>query len=114
VFPNGNGRHARVMADLLLTELAGQRFEWGRGSLVVANELRARYIPALQAADAGDCQPFLYFWRTRDFPTQTRICQSRRPEDHARRPRESFQSGWARTSSLRLGWIGENRKRCPS
>ena len=34
VFPNGNGRHARLMADLLLTELAGQRFEWGRGSLV--------------------------------------------------------------------------------
>jgi fido (protein-threonine AMPylation protein) len=41
VFPNGNGRHARLMADLLLTELAGRRFEWGRGSLVAANELRA-------------------------------------------------------------------------
>ena len=27
VFPNGNGRHARLMADLLQTELAGQRFE---------------------------------------------------------------------------------------
>jgi fido (protein-threonine AMPylation protein) len=61
VFPNGNGRHARLMADLLLTELAGRRFEWGRGSLVAANELRARYIAALQAADAGDCQPLLVF-----------------------------------------------------
>lgn len=61
VFPNGNGRHARLMADLLLTELAGQRFEWGRGSLLAANELRARYIAALQAADAGDCQPLLDF-----------------------------------------------------
>ena len=61
VFPNGNGRHARLMADLLLTELAGQRFEWGRGSLVAANELRARYIAVLQAADAGDCQPLLAF-----------------------------------------------------
>ena len=49
------------MADLLLTELAGRRFEWGRGSLVAANELRARYISALQAADAGDCQPLLAF-----------------------------------------------------
>jgi Fic-DOC domain mobile mystery protein B len=37
------------------------RFEWGRGSLVAANELRARYIAALQAADAGDCQPLLVF-----------------------------------------------------
>jgi Fic-DOC domain mobile mystery protein B len=61
VFPNGNGRHARLMADLLLTELARQRFEWGRGSLVAANELRARYIAALQAADAGHCQPLLTF-----------------------------------------------------
>jgi hypothetical protein len=49
------------MADLLLAGLAGQRFEWGRGSLVAANELRARYIAALQAADAGDCQPLLVF-----------------------------------------------------
>jgi len=61
VFPNGNGRHARLMADLLLTELAGQRFEWGRESLVAASELRARYIAALKAADAGDCRPLLAF-----------------------------------------------------
>lgn len=61
VFPNGNGRHARLMADLLLTDLADRRFEWGRGSLVAASELRARYIAALQAADAGDCHPLLVF-----------------------------------------------------
>jgi Fic-DOC domain mobile mystery protein B len=61
VFPNGNGRHARLMADLLLSELAGRRFEWGRGSLVTATEIRARYIAALQAADAGDCRPLLEF-----------------------------------------------------
>jgi Fic-DOC domain mobile mystery protein B len=64
VFPNGNGRHARLMADLLLTELADQRFEWGRGSLVTATELRARYIAALQAADAGDCRLLLTFLET--------------------------------------------------
>jgi Fic-DOC domain mobile mystery protein B len=64
VFPNGNGRHARLMADLLLTELADQRFEWGRGSLVTATELRARYIAALQAADAGDCRLLLAFLET--------------------------------------------------
>jgi Fic-DOC domain mobile mystery protein B len=61
VFPNGNGRHARLMADLLLTELTGQPFEWGRGSLVAASELRARYIAALRAADGGDCRPLLTF-----------------------------------------------------
>lgn len=61
VFANGNGRHARLMADLLLTDLEGRRFEWGRGSLVAASELRARYIAALQAADAGDFRPLLAF-----------------------------------------------------
>jgi Fic-DOC domain mobile mystery protein B len=65
VYPNGNGRHARLMADLLLTELAGQRFEWGRGSLVAASELRARYIAALRAADAGDCRPLFEFLENR-------------------------------------------------
>ena len=61
VFPNGNGRHARLMADLLLLELSGRRFDWGRGSLVAANELRARYIAALKAADGGDIRPLLTF-----------------------------------------------------
>jgi Fic-DOC domain mobile mystery protein B len=61
VYPNGNGRHARLMADLLLNDLAGERFEWGRGSLVAASELRTRYIAALRAADAGDCRPLLAF-----------------------------------------------------
>jgi Fic-DOC domain mobile mystery protein B len=61
IFPNGNGRHARLMADLLLTDLMGQRFEWGRGSLVAATELRAQYIDALRAADSGDIWPLLSF-----------------------------------------------------
>jgi hypothetical protein len=49
------------MADLLLTDLLGQRFEWGRGSLVAVGELRARYIAALRAADARDYGPLLAF-----------------------------------------------------
>jgi Fic-DOC domain mobile mystery protein B len=61
VFPNGNGRHARLMADLLLTDLVGQRFEWGRGSLMQPGELRAQYIGALRAADSGDIRPLLAF-----------------------------------------------------
>jgi Fic-DOC domain mobile mystery protein B len=65
VYPNGNGRHARLMADLLLTQLAGRQFEWGRGSLVAANELRTRYIAALRAADAGDCRPLFEFLEMR-------------------------------------------------
>jgi Fic-DOC domain mobile mystery protein B len=64
LFPNGNGRHARLMADLLLTDLVGHHFEWGRGSLVEASEIRARYIAALKAADTGDIRPLLAFLRS--------------------------------------------------
>jgi hypothetical protein len=49
------------MADLLLTDLTGQRFECGRESLMKTGESRAHYIAALRAADAGDCQPLLAF-----------------------------------------------------
>ena len=33
-FPNGNGRHARLMADLLADRLGRPRFTWGSASLV--------------------------------------------------------------------------------
>jgi Fic-DOC domain mobile mystery protein B len=29
-FPNGNGRHTRLMADLLVIRLGGERFSWGK------------------------------------------------------------------------------------
>lgn len=61
VFANGNGRHARIMADLLLNELEGRAFDWGRGSLQDTSELRARYIAVLQSADGGDYGPLLAF-----------------------------------------------------
>jgi Fic-DOC domain mobile mystery protein B len=46
-YPNGNGRHARLAADLLLTSLGRARFSWGGDSLIGASELRARYVAAL-------------------------------------------------------------------
>lgn len=61
VFPNGNGRHARLMADVLLETLTGQRFEWGRGNLGAAGRVRDRYIAALRAADTGDYRPLHEF-----------------------------------------------------
>jgi len=53
-FPNGNGRHARMMADLLIQKLGQPRFTWGSKSLMDVTETRMRYIEALQAADGGD------------------------------------------------------------
>jgi Fic-DOC domain mobile mystery protein B len=43
-FPNGNGRHARLLADLLIIELEGVRFSWGSANLREAGILRAQYI----------------------------------------------------------------------
>jgi len=63
-YPNGNGRHARLAADLLLKWLGRARFSWGGDSLIGASELRARYIMALQAADNHDLGPLQEFVRS--------------------------------------------------
>ncbi len=63
-FPNGNGRHARLMADLLVMRLGQERFSWGRDSLRDADGLRQRYIAALKAADNHDIGPLLAFARS--------------------------------------------------
>lgn len=63
-FPNGNGRHARLAADLLIVQLGGRRFSWGRESLIEAAQTRRAYVGALQAADAHDITPLLVFART--------------------------------------------------
>jgi Fic-DOC domain mobile mystery protein B len=60
-FPNGNGRHARLMADLLVMSLGGERFSWGSANLKDAGAVRRRYIEALQAADNHDVGPLLTF-----------------------------------------------------
>lgn len=63
-FPNGNGRHARLAADLLVDRLGGEPFSWGGGSLADLGELRARYVAALRAADDHDIGPLLEFARS--------------------------------------------------
>lgn len=63
-FPNGNGRHARMMADLLVMQSGRPRFSWGSGRLTTTSELRRRYIDALRAADRGDCALLLDFARS--------------------------------------------------
>lgn len=63
-FPNGNGRHARLMADLLVERLGQARFTWGSSSLVDASATRQAYISALQAADARNYAALLAFVRS--------------------------------------------------
>jgi len=63
-FPNGNGRHARLLTDLLLAANGAEPFTWGRGDLEHAGEARERYLAALRAADARDFAPLLAFVRS--------------------------------------------------
>lgn len=63
-FPNGNGRHARMAADLLLTRLGQPRFTWGQVNLVDPGVTRQAYVAALRAADGHDIQPLLEFVRS--------------------------------------------------
>lgn len=63
LFANGNGRHARIMANALLTKVLEQKpIDWSGGyDLQKMNERREQYIEALRAADGGDIQPLLDF-----------------------------------------------------
>lgn len=63
-FPNGNGRTARLLADLLAVRLGREPFTWGRASLTDIGEARRAYIKALQAADDHDIRPLLAFARS--------------------------------------------------
>lgn len=64
-FPNGNGRHSRVMADIIIEKLFGQApFSWGAASLSKANVTRAAYLRAVKQADHNNYQPLLDFARS--------------------------------------------------
>jgi len=64
LFPNGNGRHARIiMADaLLIKQLDAKPIDWAKGNdLQSMNERRTEYIHALRKADQNDYKPLLKF-----------------------------------------------------
>lgn len=67
LFPNGNGRHARLVTDILLENVLGRPiFTWGSKNLAKAGKDRTTYIESLQAADSFSCdyKPLLEFARS--------------------------------------------------
>lgn len=62
-FPNGNGRHSRLVADALAVSLGEQPFTWGQRLELAPGEPRRRYLDGLRSADAGDIAPLLAFAR---------------------------------------------------
>ncbi|TBH72679.1 mobile mystery protein B [Aquirufa antheringensis] len=61
-FANGNGRHSRLMADLIIEKIYDNKFfSWGSANLVKATEARNNYIQAVRKADNNDIQPLIAF-----------------------------------------------------
>lgn len=65
-FSNGNGRHSRYMADLILDKIFNvQMFSWGgKADLAQMGSIRGKYIEALKAADDYDYSLLLKFVRS--------------------------------------------------
>jgi Fic-DOC domain mobile mystery protein B len=64
-FPNGNGRHSRLMADIVINKIFKQPvYTWGSGSMAKHGEQRTNYLKSIKAADNGDFLPLILFART--------------------------------------------------
>ena len=63
-FANGNGRHSRLMGDIIIQKILGKDvFTWGGYDLVQRSEFRAIYLTALREADNGNSEELLKFAR---------------------------------------------------
>jgi len=61
-WPNGNGRHSRLIADVMIAASKGEELTWGsRGNLVAIGDARRHYLQAIKQADAGNFEPLLAF-----------------------------------------------------
>jgi Fic-DOC domain mobile mystery protein B len=61
-FPNGNGRHSRMMADIIMESIFGQEiFTWNQSNMVKADETRKNYIATLKEADNGNIKSLIEF-----------------------------------------------------
>ena len=61
-FPNGNGRHARIMTDVILEKILNvPPVNWGGRALDKEGNHRLTYIQALKAADKNDYRPLIEF-----------------------------------------------------
>ncbi|MEJ1972963.1 MAG: mobile mystery protein B [Lacunisphaera sp.] len=60
LWPNGNGRHARLLADILIAARQAPALTWG-ADLAQPGDARTGYIAALKAADQNDYAPLLAF-----------------------------------------------------
>ena len=61
-YANGNGRHSRLMADVIINNVFKKPvFTWGRTGLLSNGDVRKNYICTLREADSGNILPLLKF-----------------------------------------------------
>jgi Fic-DOC domain mobile mystery protein B len=61
-FSNGNGRHSRLIADLIMENIfKGTFFTWGGNTLLKQTDARSIYIKALKMADHYEILPLIAF-----------------------------------------------------
>jgi len=64
-FPNGNGRHSRLMADVIAENIFKDPvFSWGAKNINQPGEARSAYLKALNLADQGSYSKLLEFARS--------------------------------------------------
>ena len=64
-FANGNGRHSRLMADIIIEKVFSEEvFTWGRNNLVKKSAERSAYLSAIREADKGNYEPLIGFARS--------------------------------------------------
>jgi len=64
-FPNGNGRHSRMMADIIIEKIYKRPlFTWGASDLSGERDIRAKYLEAVKSADQGNYSLLLSFARS--------------------------------------------------
>jgi Fic-DOC domain mobile mystery protein B len=64
-FTNGNGRHSRLMADVIVSQVLGKKeFSWGENSYTYWKQAREDYIAALKKADKDQIEDLIQFARS--------------------------------------------------
>jgi Fic-DOC domain mobile mystery protein B len=62
LFPNGNGRHARIVTDVILESILHVLpIKWSAKPLDIEGEHRQNYINTLRSADNNNYQPLIEF-----------------------------------------------------
>jgi len=64
-FSNGNGRHSRLCADILVSHVLKKKvFSWGGFNLGLPGDSRKKYLEAIHKADQGEMAALIDFARS--------------------------------------------------